>query len=56
MKIKIKCSKGTILKAASIAIGALGAWVSSQENKLEIKDAVNEYMKANDLMLVKKPQ
>lgn len=47
MKIKIKMSKATILKIAGIALGIAGTMVDSAERKIEIQDAVNEYMKEN---------
>lgn len=54
MKIKVKLRKATILKIAGIALGIAGTMVDSAERKIEIQDAVNDYMKENTVTLTER--
>ena len=45
MEIKIKCNKATVLKIAGIALGLAGTLIDREERKMEIEDAVSDYLK-----------
>ena len=44
MKIKVKVNKATVLKAAGIILGIIGSIVESEQNKVEINNAVQLYL------------
>ena len=44
MKIKVKVNKATVLNAAGIILGIIGSIVESEQNKVEISNAVQLYL------------
>lgn len=44
MKINVKINKATVLKAAGIILGIIGSIVESEQNKVEINNAVQLYL------------
>lgn len=44
MKIKVKVNKATVLKAAGIILGIIGSIIESEQNKVEINNAVQLYL------------
>lgn len=44
MKIKVKVNKATVLKVAGIILGIIGSIVESEQNKVEINNAVQLYL------------
>lgn len=44
MKIKVKVNKATVLKAAGIILSIIGSIVESEQNKVEINNAVQSYL------------
>lgn len=54
MKIKVKLSKATMLKVAGIALTIVGSMVDGAERKIEIKNAVDDYMKENTVILTER--
>ena len=54
MKIKVKLSKATMLKVAGIALTIIGSMVDGAERKIEIKNAVDDYMKENTVTLTER--
>lgn len=54
MKVNFKVSKATMLKVAAIALGILSAKVDAAERKIEIQEAVEEYMKKNTVVLTER--
>lgn len=47
IKVKVKVSKATLLKAAGIALGLIGSLIESEERKIEINNAVKAYIDNN---------
>lgn len=53
IKIKVKVSKATLLKAAGIALGLIGSLIESEERKIEIDNAVKSYFENNNVRRVR---
>lgn len=54
MKFKVKLSKATMLKVAGIALTIAGSMIDGAERKIEIRNAVDDYMKENTVTLTER--